>query len=62
MSAIVHLIDGDQIEVAEDLEAVVSAVVRFHPKPVPLESAAGDALYVNWDHVAYVRGSGPRPA
>ena len=59
MSTIVRLVDGEQLEVAEDLEAVINAVVRFHPKPVPLESAAGDPLYVNWDHVVYVRTRDP---
>jgi hypothetical protein len=56
MRTIVRFVDGDQIVVAGDPQAVIDAVIRFHPKPVPLETAAGETLYVNWDHVAFVRG------
>jgi hypothetical protein len=35
------------------------SVSSTHPKPVPLETAAGETLFVNWDHVAFVRGETP---
>jgi hypothetical protein len=59
MSTIVRLVDGGQLTVAGEPQAVIDAVIRFHPKPVPLETAAGETLFLNWDHVAFVRGETP---
>jgi hypothetical protein len=45
---------GGEVVATQSEEEVVHAIRRDHPNPVTLESDAGGALHVNWNHVAFV--------